>query len=264
MNEIARGKKRFWWIVTIAAVVGLLASAYVFLFKMNSSYVRIILPDKSTIYLQYSEDLYAKRLMQVKSLLGIIPDQQPDVEFRAATSIKGLKTAARIELPKEANMWGAAFSLPFPDDQFPDQRIEGCFSRIEKFGSTTAGTAFLEPSGDFQRAGECVVGNVEFYRTDETGRAWECSVHVCSPLGSAPERAPAIELPAFKALKLTVQTKPVGDKLGIGLRVHAGNAELCNVGRSNGMIPSATIRILNEAGSVVATKTERFPLLGFG
>ena len=65
-------------------------------------------------------------------------------------------------------------------------------------------------------------------------------------------------------MKLTVQTKPVGDKLGIGLRVHACNAELCNVGRSNGMIPSATIRILNEAGSVVATKTERFPLLGFG
>ena len=74
-------------------------------------------------------------------------------------------------MPKEATCWGAVFSLPFPDDQFPDQRIEGYFSRIEKFGGSTAGTAFLEPSGDFQRAGECVVGNVEFYRTDETGRS---------------------------------------------------------------------------------------------
>lgn len=224
----------------------LLAGACEFMGTPKASYVRVLLPNKGTVYVKYQGN-----------------------EFCAASSIEGLKTAARIKLPKEESMWGAEFSMPFPDDKFPDQMIRGVCSGIEKYGDSKAGTAFLEPSADFQHAGECVVGNVEVYRMDETRREWTCCVHVRSPLGSDPEHAPAIELPAFKTLKLIVQTKPMGDKLGIGLRVYAGNAELCNVGRSirspaSAVIPNATIRILGEASNVVATKTDRFPLLGFG
>jgi hypothetical protein len=239
---IAPGPTRLLAIVAFASFAALLlAGAYRRILAPKAGYVRLNLADKGAIYLMFQGD-----------------------EFRAATSVKGLKAAAPSKLSPDTNMLSGAFSLPFPDDQFPGQIIKGAFNRLEKRDAARCGSAFLEPSANLSDAGDWVLGSLNICRMDDAKMEWMCWVNVRSPLGNDPEHAPSIQLPAFKMLKLTVEPAPSEGTLGIGLRVHAANAELLVTKDFGDKSFTAQVRVLNEAGVEVASKTDRMPLLGFG
>jgi hypothetical protein len=240
---IGWGKRAVLMMLAISGLAALmLAGAYESFLVPRSGYVLIRNARKSVIYLKFQGD-----------------------EFRAAASIKGLRSAAPIKLhAADSSMMSDEFMLPFPDDQFPRQILQGCFIRLAHYNDVKCGAAMLEPSGDFKRAEDWVLGNLSIFPTEDAKTDWTCWVPVRLPLGRSPGRAPAIELPTFKPLKLTIQTVPAGDKLGIGLRVHAGNVEVAAIQQGRFKNVTAQIRLVDEAGVEVASKTDGFPLLGFG
>ena len=164
-------------------------------------------------------------------------------ELRAATSVEGLKTAKPVALRAPSNQitQSPEFTLPIPADQLPEgiSAINGNFTRFENR----------------------ISGRLGICRTDEQKVVWQCDVGVSSETGDNAGAAQAIQLPKLEKLELAVTGSPSNGKLGVGVRLAAGNNPVSGV-RKDGKPVLVQVRVTDAAGNEVGAKTG--PLTDFG
>jgi len=163
--------------------------------------------------------------------------------LRAAASMEGLKTAE--PLPLRALNFRAAqsreFTLPIPADQLP------------------AGVSAVK--GIFTRTGSNVSGQMGICRTDAQKVVWQCDAGILSGTGDHAEAAPAIQLPSLETLALVVTGAPSNGKLGIGVRLAAGDNPVTGVLKDGKPVP-VQVSVTDAAGKEVAARNG--PLADFG
>ncbi len=163
--------------------------------------------------------------------------------LRAAASAEGLKTAEPVPL-RALNFQtsrSGEFTLPIPADRLP------------------AGISAVK--GSFTRAMNSVSGRLGICRTDAQRVVWQCDVGVWSRTGDRADWAPAIPLPSLEKLALVVTGEPSHGKLGIGVRLAAGDHPTSGVLRDGKPVP-VQVSVTDAAGREVAAR--KGPLTDFG
>ncbi|MGO8702965.1 MAG: hypothetical protein ACLQVA_04030 [Candidatus Brocadiia bacterium] len=163
--------------------------------------------------------------------------------LRAAASVEELKTAEPVPLHARGfqRSQSGELALPIPADQFP------------------AGISAVK--GSFTRTRNSVSGQLGICRTDAQKVVWQCDVGVLSKTGNRADAAPAIPLPSLERLALIVTGEPANGKLGIGVRLAAGDNPVTGVLRDGKPVP-VQLRVTDAAGKEVAAR--KGPLADFG
>ncbi len=163
--------------------------------------------------------------------------------LRAATSAEGLQTAKPVPLRGVNNLapQSGEFTLPIPADQLPEgiSAVKGTLARIRNN----------------------ISGELGICRTDAQKVVWQCDVGIMSRTSDQAGAAQPILLPSLDKLTLAVTGVPSHGKLGVGVRLMAGNNPLSGVLR-DGKPVSVQLSVMDSAGKEVAAR--QGPLTDFG
>jgi hypothetical protein len=173
-------------------------------------------------------------------------------ELRAAMSAQGLQTAAPVKMH-----WSSTSLIRFPEFTLPvpaDQLTAGVTAIKAILNWTRTWTTQATP---------CIMidGLLMVSRTDGRKAKWQYVSQVEVEAGASAEKAPSINLPAMDDAKVVLSAAPVQGRLGVGVRLTAGGAELTEV-RKDGQPVQVKVVVADASGAEVASKTG--PLTDFG
>jgi hypothetical protein len=176
-------------------------------------------------------------------------------ELRAAMSIEGLQTATPVKsLTSMTAPLFPEFTLPLPADQLPAgvTAIKARMALQEYQVPTSQGTALKK----------FISGQVTLCRTDDQKVAWQYVANSGAEAAADAEKAQSIGLPDLDHVKAVVLAKPANGKLGIGLRLMAGDIPLTDVFKNRRPV-QAKMTVTDAAGAEKASKTGSLAAFGF-
>jgi hypothetical protein len=173
-------------------------------------------------------------------------------ELRAAMSVEGLQTAAPVKMCASSTREIAfpEFTLPVPADQLPAgvTPIKASLKWMRTW--TTEATPSI-----------MIDGLLTVCRTDDRKAEWQYVSQVDVEAGASAEKAPSITLPTMDSAKAVLSAAPFPGRLGVGVRLTAGGAELTDV-RKDGQPVQVKVVVADASGAEIASKTG--PLTDFG
>jgi hypothetical protein len=175
-------------------------------------------------------------------------------EIRSATTVGGLTSARPIAGHKQKSG-----ELAFPEivvaNPQPTQRQEPTAVRVRfgLVGSVRVG------------AGRAVAAGALFglCRPDAQGSVWTCWFSLAVPLGNSLEHCRGLDLPDLADLKLDVVTKAEGRKVGVGVRVMAGDALVAGIHRDDKRV-EAHVVVRAPDGHIIVSESGPLSKFGFG
>jgi hypothetical protein len=196
-------------------------------------FVRILVSDKCTVYVQYQ-----------------------DAKLRAATSVAELKDARPIHsqsLPEGGDFGTRDFMLPIPPDRLPanDCDIQASLDLSHGHIVTSFGTS------DYL----LIRGHITINRVDAEKTPWQWVISVNAQASEDPDLCDTIVLPAPNHLRLAVVPKASDGKLAVGVHVQSGD-EIFSIRKANSPAPARMV-ITDSAGAVVASKDGNQDDFGF-
>jgi hypothetical protein len=193
------------------------------------AFARIVVSEKSVVYIQIQA-----------------------AELRAAMSVDGLRTAAPVRMCAGSirEIAFPEFTLPVPADQLP----AGAAPIKANLKWTRIWTTAATPS-------IMIDGLLRVCRTDDRKAEWQYVSQVDVEAGASAEKAPSVTLPTVDNAKVALTAAPFQGRLGVGLLLTAGGAQLTDV-RKDGQPVQAKVAVADASGAEIASKTG--PLTDFG
>jgi hypothetical protein len=195
-------------------------------------------------------------------------------ELFLSDTVDGLASAAPIKptnvasAPPELGEAWSAYTYPEVALPVPADKLSMGLTQVK--ASLNYNTGVVVDPAQGRRDFSFLHGRLAFCRKDEQGTSWSYCLSVTGETARRPEQAAAIVVPQMGPLTLKVVTKPLKvkteqgeeDRMGIGLRLMAGEAALEEVVKEGTAAP-VHLRVVSSEGKEVCSEAGDLAKFGF-